>query len=101
MSENTKKKRALEIFGEVYIVVSDEPEEHLVRVAAYVDGAMRDVAHESAGDAKRFAVLAALRMASKLLLLEQELDKRARKSEELIASIDAALRVDPARRQEP
>jgi len=99
MSECTKRKYSVEIFNQTYTLVSDEPEEHLVRVGAYVDGVMRDIARQAAmSDMQRVAVLASLQMASKLIRLEQEHDKRAREGEELMARIDAALQVDPAHR---
>ena len=99
MSECIKKKYIVEILGEAYAFISDESEEHVARVGAYVDGVMREIAHKSAADdAKKVAVLAAVQMASKLIRLEQEHSKRAREGEELMARIDAALQVDPARR---
>jgi len=99
MSECTKRKYSVEIFNQTYTLVSDESEEHVARVGSYVDGIMRDIARQSAiQDTQKVAVLALLQMASKLIRLEQEHDKRAREGEELMARIDAALQVDPAQR---
>jgi len=99
MSECTKRKYSVEILGEVYGFVSDEPEEHLLRVTSYVDSVMRKVAQvATSDDLKRVAVLAAVQIASKLIHLEQAQDKRVREGEELMARIDAALQLDADQR---
>jgi len=82
---NTLKKCKVSIFGEHYILVTDETEEHLQAAALVVDRVMRDIASKSQlTDSKRIAVLAALQITSKELLSQQKSDK-------LINLLDAML----------
>jgi len=76
---NETKSYKLSIFGDHYTVVSDESEVHLLESAHMVDMIMKDIAQKSRNpDAKKIAVLAALKVASNLLNIErqQEYDKR-------------------------
>ncbi len=69
------KKYKVTIFGESYVLVSDEPEGRLSRSTALVDALMQDIAQQSGiTDVKKLAVLAALQVASTLARLEAHLD---------------------------
>lgn len=57
----------VEIYGQKYTVRSDDETEHVERVAAYVDGRMREVARASSQvTSLRVAILAALNIADEL-----------------------------------
>lgn len=73
---NALKKCKVSIFGEHYVLITDETEEHLHAAAHMVDQVMRDIASKSQlTDSKRIAVLAALQLTSKELLSQQKSDK--------------------------
>ena len=56
------------IYGQQYTVRSEDDPQHVQRVAAYVDGRMREVARGSAQvTSMRVAILAALNIADELL----------------------------------
>ena len=86
-----KKKHTVTIFGDQYTLVSDEPQEHLMHVAAFVDSFMHDIAEASKmSDAKKIAVLASLQIAEKLLALEIDTKKGNERQKALIDKIDRA-----------
>lgn len=61
------------IFNDDYSIVSDEPEERIVRSAQLIDSFMKEAfAVSSLADQKKIAVLAGLRLASKVVELENE-----------------------------
>lgn len=73
----------VDIFGTTYKVRSANDEEHLQRLADFVDGKMREIAtHTAAVDTTKIAVLAALNIADQLvreagsLGRESEIDHR-------------------------
>ncbi|REJ81839.1 MAG: cell division protein ZapA [Acidobacteria bacterium] len=58
----------VEIFGSVFNVRSASDEEHLQRLARFVDGKMKEIAaHTTAVDTTKIAVLAALNIADQLV----------------------------------
>lgn len=60
-------KYTVSVFGDTYTLVSDEPREHILDVAATVDLLMQEIAQKSnCDDGKRVAVLAALKLAAGL-----------------------------------
>lgn len=84
-----KKKYNVTIFGEQYVLISDEPFEHVVRVSGLVDSIMQDIAGASKiSDPKKIAVLAALQMADKLVALKATIEKEKMKHKELLGRID-------------
>lgn len=89
---NKKKSYKVTIFGEMYTLISDEAEEQVVKSAALVDTLMKEIAGSSKiSDAKKVAVLAAMRIAS--LLTQADGEKEADKvfKENLIKRIESAL----------
>jgi hypothetical protein len=73
MSKILKKYKA-RIFGDVYTLVSDEDDSVVLEVVYKVDSLMKEYAAKPAlmGDAKRIAVLVALKMAEELLMNQNE-----------------------------
>lgn len=66
--KNTYK---LLIFGDHYSIVSDESQALITKAAAHVDALMKEISTKAAHvDEKRIAVLVALQLASKVLMLE-------------------------------
>ena len=84
-----KKKYTVTIFGDQYVLVSDEGREHVMKIASIVDSLMHDIADVSQlSDAKKVAVLANLRMADKILTLESEAEKSEKRCEAIANRID-------------
>jgi len=83
-----KKKIKIEIFNEQYSLISDEDEDILLRASQIIDVLMREIAGRSSlKDEKKIAVLAALRIASKLVNAENSLqcyESRQKKLAEII-----------------
>ena len=70
---NEKKSYKVQIFEEHYVLSSDESEALVMKAAEMVDAYMKEISHQCANvDAKKIAVLAALRVASKLVNIECE-----------------------------
>ena len=70
--EKQKGKAAVEIFGETYTLRGDDPET-IVRVAAFVDNRMKQIARSNLRlSPTRIAVLAALNLAEEYLRLEKD-----------------------------
>lgn len=89
MSAEIKKYKA-RIFGELYAIVSDEEEEFIAEVVGKVDGFMKEISIKSSGalDAKKIAVLAALRATQELLDLQRQLQKEHAHSEKIMMLLD-------------
>jgi cell division protein ZapA (FtsZ GTPase activity inhibitor) len=69
-----KRKLKIEIFNDQYSLVSDEKEADVLKASLIVDKLMREIADRSSlQDEKKIAVLAALKIASKLVDLENSL----------------------------
>ena len=70
---NEKKSYKIQIFEEHYVLSSDEPEAFIVKAAEIVDASMKEISrHFAITDAKKIAILSALRIASKLLHCERD-----------------------------
>lgn len=86
---NIKKFRAT-IFGESYVLISDQPDEHLSLVESLVDNKIKSIAKKSqSDDPKKLAVLAALQIASELLYSKQSLINYGEKSQKLLDMISS------------
>jgi len=69
-----KRKLKIEIFNDQYSLISDEKEADVLKASLIVDKLMREIADRSSlQDEKKIAVLAALKIASKLVDLENSL----------------------------
>lgn len=72
---NEARKYTVEIFGDHYVLMSDDPEENILKVSKMLDSFMQDIAKRSGSkDTKRIAILAALQVGN-LLLQAQSLQK--------------------------
>ncbi len=77
---NEKKSYKVQIFEEHYVLSSDQSEALVVKAAEMVDASMKEISHHFAlTDAKKIAVLAALRIADRLLHCEREHSKNEQK----------------------
>jgi len=85
MSAEIKKYKA-RIFGELYAIVSDEDEEFVAEIVNKVDSFMKEIAAKPsvAIDAKKIAVLAALRATQELLVLQRTLQKERVHSDKIM-----------------
>ena len=92
MIENKTRTCKITIYGETYSLVTSESEEHLVIAAKMVDSLMREIVNKAPHtEEKKCALLAALRIASKVLLLEAEKEQGALKEQHLIKVIEQEL----------
>lgn len=86
-----KKKYKIDIFGEEYVLISDEAESLVMSAAFFVDKVMKEIQKSGIRDTKKIAVLAALRCA---MLIEQSNQQRKvieAQERELVARIDQEL----------
>jgi len=89
---NTKKSYKVTIFGDQYTLVSDESETHIVQAAAAVDALMKEIADKSkVSDSKKYAIFAALQLASKLINLESEVRTNNLAKEKLLCKLEKDL----------
>jgi cell division protein ZapA (FtsZ GTPase activity inhibitor) len=86
------KQYKVSIFNEVYSFVSDEPEEHLIKAVQQLDAGMKELAEKaSLIDSKRLAILVALRVASRLSMLESHMKQCQEENQRLIDHIDQRM----------
>jgi cell division protein ZapA (FtsZ GTPase activity inhibitor) len=86
---NEAKKYSVEIFGDLYALVSDEAEERIVKAAQIVDSLMRAIAKQSGSqNSKRIAVLTALQIGSLLLKSESLCDTFQQKHLDLVRLLE-------------
>lgn len=89
MKKHEKKNYKIQIFGDQYTLVSDEAEAHLIQSANLIDELMQTISQNyHITSPKKIAVLAALRIAYKSIILEGELDRDNQKVAVLIDLID-------------
>ena len=89
---NEKKNYKVQIFEEQYVLSSDDSETLVLKAAEMVDASMKEISHYSTiTDSKKIAVLAALRIAEKLLSFEREQNKEHQKQSALKNYIDQEL----------
>ncbi|MBB6448291.1 cell division protein ZapA [Geomicrobium halophilum] len=76
MAEDQKKKRTtVSIYGNKYTVISDESQEHVNEVSAYVDAKMREMKGVNPYlDTRRLAVLTAVNIADEYIKKQQEIN---------------------------
>ena len=88
MSKDLKRYKA-RIFGELYPIVSDEDESVVLDVVHRVDALMNDIAEKyESSDAKKVAVLAALKATSELAALQKELRLEQAASDKIMHILD-------------
>lgn len=89
---NEKKSYKVQIFEELYVLTSDEAECSVLKAAEIVDTYMKEISNYSAvADPKKIAVLAALRLAEKLLIFESQHNKEREKTLALKDYIDQEI----------
>jgi len=89
---NEKKSYRVQIFEEHYVLSSNESESLVLKAAEIVDASMKEISHQSTiTDAKKIAVLSALRLAEKMLYFEQVHSKEQEKKVALKNYIDQEL----------
>lgn len=89
---DTAKSLKLRIFDKEYTIVSDESEERVTETAHLVDSLMREIVeHAKKLPEERVAVLAALRLASKLLTVESLKEQERAKAKSLNLLLDREL----------
>ncbi|MGB8367176.1 MAG: cell division protein ZapA [Candidatus Babeliales bacterium] len=89
MKTNEKKSYKVQIFGDPYTLVSDEVENNILQSARLVDELMKSINQDyRITDPKKIAVLTALRIMHKLIILEEELDHNEHKMAVLVNLID-------------
>jgi cell division protein ZapA (FtsZ GTPase activity inhibitor) len=87
--KNERRSYKVTIFGDEYALMSDELEEHMAQAASLVDVAMREIDQSARiGNSKKVAVLAAMRIASKLLHLQRDVEKNKQREYELASRIE-------------
>ncbi|MDA8156743.1 MAG: cell division protein ZapA [Actinomycetota bacterium] len=73
-----RNKTEVRIFGQKFTLRSDQSEERMQEIAAYVDGQIQEVLSKSPGiSALNAAILAALNIAGQYHSLKQEQDEAA------------------------
>lgn len=83
------KKYKVSIFGQSYVLSSDEPEDQLIAAAQLVDNAMNQISQSTKiTDSSKIAVIVALQLASKNLSAIDLVEKQDQYSEKLIDLID-------------
>lgn len=83
------KKYKISVYGESYTVISDEPEEHILKSANLVDCCMKEICQSRPQtQVSRIAVLVAMQMASKMLESVKKLDYQKKEFDKLIQKID-------------
>jgi cell division protein ZapA len=88
--ERTQYK--VEIFGEQYVLVSDESADHIASAARLVDTFMKEITTKAAGaDTKKVAILVALQLASQLLNLQEKREKDTIAHANLIHTVEHIL----------
>jgi cell division protein ZapA len=76
LSESRKNKIAVEIYGRQYVIVGDESESHIRKVAAIVDEKMREMKSRNPSlDTAKLAVLTAVNAVHEYLKLQEEMEK--------------------------
>lgn len=92
MKQSEVKKYSLTVFGNSYVVVSDEPEELVISAACYVDRLMGDIAAKVPDmPLEKLAVLTALKVALEINSHKSEHDKARTFIKHLVESIPSTL----------
>ncbi len=78
------------IFGSSYFLITDQTENHLQMAASHVDQIMKSLQY-SVDEPSKIAVLTALQLASKLLLLEEQQDNAFQAQKRLMEKLNSVL----------
>lgn len=87
-----QKKYKITIFDQVYTIVSDESENHVMQSASTVDAQMREIFDKARTlEHEKIAVLTALKLASRLLETERKIKSVQECEKDIIELIDREL----------
>jgi cell division protein ZapA (FtsZ GTPase activity inhibitor) len=88
-----KKHYKVQVGGIAYMLISDESEEFVQKAASLVDEAIRDIVQGSGNgkDLRQVATLAALRFASRSLVLEEQMGELEARGNRLIEQIENSM----------
>lgn len=76
MVNDRKNRMTVEIYGESYTIVGDEPSRHVRMVASMVDDKMREIKRKNPYlDTKQLAVLTSVNIVSEYLKVVEKLEK--------------------------
>ncbi len=76
MTDQSKSRTIVEIYGKTYTIIGQESPEHIKEVADYVDQIMREFSSRNPSlDSTNLAVLAAINAASEYLKLKKKLEQ--------------------------
>jgi cell division protein ZapA (FtsZ GTPase activity inhibitor) len=92
---NTEKKQyKVSIFGENYVLVSDEASDTFFKSVEFVDSLMKEMSEKSRiTDVKKLAVLVALQAASSMFRYERNLESANCSVSDLIHKLDKELKL--------
>lgn len=86
------KKYQLNILGESFTIVSDEPEQEITKAIGYVDSLMKEFSIKScSADTKKIALLTAIKIACKMINIESEYEKLMDRENKIVSLIDKEL----------
>ena len=86
------KRYQLNIFGELYTIISDESEAEILKAASYVNSLMKEISEKSGSvDSKKIAVLVALKLSKQVLTMEMDCKKLKEEESNLINKIDEEI----------
>lgn len=87
------KKYTVTILGQKYSLVSDEPEELIMRAAEIVNGLMAEITQRATSiDTAKVAVLVSLKLARDYLACQQVVQAHTNHTTHLATVLDTALR---------
>ena len=79
MSTGEKKRITVEIYGQQYVIVGDETEEHIRQVAKIVDKKMREINNRNPSlTTSELAVLTAVNAVHEYIKLKEKMDQMDR-----------------------
>lgn len=90
MKTNTNTYKVL-INGDEYQLVSDEAEAHVLKSAEKVNEIIEQLSAGSNANKKMVAIVAALQLASEVLRLQEDKEKRQQHEKDLTALIDRSI----------
>ena len=90
--KNEKISYKVDIFGESYVLVSDEPADFVLNAALSVDELMREIAKKNARiETKKVSILAAVQLALQLVGTKHEQQKNKLAHVALLGKLETVL----------
>ena len=85
------KKYTVFLLGKEYVLVSDEPQEHVNEATSIVNGLMEEIAKNTHFSQEKMSVLVSLQLASQLISERSKISLCNEKTKSLVTLIDQAL----------